>query len=98
MRLKRLIIVSFALLLLCLVFLNTWQGYRYESLEADVRRLEGEQKDWLERNKKVIAGLAVLSSPERVARLARASLQLRKLAPGQRVKVVFDLPGERPHE
>jgi hypothetical protein len=64
---------------LSIFFLNTWQGFRYEELERGVRRLEQEQKNWLEKNKKVIAALAVLSSPERIRALAEGSLVLKPL-------------------
>ena len=66
----------FALLILAslsLFFLNTWQGDRYQKLEREVQRLE------LEQNKKVIAALAVLSSPERIKTLAEDSLGLKPL-------------------
>jgi cell division protein FtsL len=72
----------FALLILAslsLFFLNTWQGNRYQKLEREVQRLELEQKNWLEQNKKVIAALAVLSSPERIKTLAEESLGLKPL-------------------
>ena len=64
---------------LSLFFLNTWQGSRYQKLEREVQRLELEQKNWLEQNKKVIAALAVLSSPERIKNLAEGSLGLKPL-------------------
>ena len=72
----------FALLILAslsLFFLNTWQGNRYQKLEREVQSLELEQKNWLEQNKKVIAALAVLSSPERIKTLAEESLGLKPL-------------------
>jgi hypothetical protein len=62
-----------------LFFLNTWQGNRYQRLERGVQRLEQEQKNWLEQNKKVIAALAVLSSPVRIKTLAEESLGLKPL-------------------
>jgi hypothetical protein len=89
MRFKRLAVVAFVLFVLSFFFLNTWQGYRYERLEASVAALGREQEDWLERNKKIIAGLAVLSSPARVAGLAESELGLSKLERGARIKVLF---------
>ncbi|MBN1836920.1 MAG: cell division protein FtsL [Spirochaetales bacterium] len=89
MRLKRFALVLFVLFLLFFFYLNTWQGYRYERLKAQVAALEREQKDWLERNKRLIAGLAVLSSPSRVAELAETELGLRKLEPQERLKLRF---------
>jgi hypothetical protein len=92
MRFKRFIIVAFVLFVLAFFFLNTWQGYRYERLEGEVKALEREQKDWLENNKGAIAGLAVLSSPRRIARLAESDLKLRKLRSQERATVVFGRP------
>jgi len=71
--------IGLALVLGGLLFLNTWQGYRFESLKRDVLDLEAEQRDWLEQNKKLVAAVAVLSSPERIQRIAEKDLALRKL-------------------
>jgi len=92
MRFKRFVIVTLVLFLLSLFSLNTWQGYRYERLKAEVALLEREQKDWLERNKRAIAGLAVLSSPRRVAELAESELGLVKPKPEDRTTVIFSSP------
>lgn len=89
MRLKSPLFVLLILAVIALFFLNTWQGFRYEQLKRSVRELEIEQKDWLERNKKVIAALAVMSSPARVEALARQRLRLRTLQAGEAVKVVI---------
>jgi cell division protein FtsL len=70
--------ISLALVLGGLLFLNTWQGYRFESLKRDVQAMEAEQRDWLEQNKKLVAAVAVLSSPERIQRIAEKDLALRK--------------------
>jgi len=70
--------ISLALVLGGLLFLNTWQGYRFESLKRDVQGMEAEQRDWLEQNKKLVAAVAVLSSPERIQRIAEKELALRK--------------------
>jgi hypothetical protein len=93
---KRLVIVAFVLFLLSFFFLNTWQGYRYERLQAGVAALEREQKDWLEKNKKTIAALAVLSSPARVVELAETELGLSKVERSARARVLFEHTGELP--
>jgi cell division protein FtsL len=69
--------IGLALVLGGLLFLNTWQGYRFESLKRDVQAMEAEQRDWLEQNKKLVAAVAVLSSPERIQRIAEKDLALR---------------------
>jgi cell division protein FtsL len=92
MRGKTAIVIVFALVLGGLLFLSSWQGFRYESLKREVRRMEEEQKDWLELNKKLVAALAVLGSPERIERIAVKELGLRKVEPSRVTTVV--IPGE----
>jgi cell division protein FtsL len=87
MRLRSPFFIIIALTFVALFFLNTWQGYRYQELEQEVGNLELEQKDWLEKNKKVIAALAVLSSPERVEALAADKLGLKPLKAEDVIKV-----------
>jgi len=88
--------IGFALVLGGLLFLNTWQGYRFERLKRDVQQLEAEQRDWLEQNKKLVAAVAVLSSPERIQSIAEGELGLKKLERSALVTVV--VPGEGPLE
>jgi hypothetical protein len=53
-----------------LLFLNAWQGFRYNDLADRVGALEKEQKDLLEKNRDAIAQIAYETSPERVAQKA----------------------------
>ena len=73
-----------------LLFLNVWQVYRYDSIKEDIVSLEEQQREWLERNKRMIAGITVFRSPERIRTLAEEELDLKKLENGQllRIKVV----------
>ena len=57
------------------------QSVRYTELDRDVRRLEAAQEDWVENNKKLIAGIAVLSSSGRIEQVAVRDLGLVKIAP-----------------
>jgi hypothetical protein len=63
-------------------------------LEGEVEALEREQKNWLEKNKKVIAALAVLSSPERIKSLAVDSLGLKPLEPEDLIKIELGRPSD----
>jgi cell division protein FtsL len=92
MRLKTAVVIAFALVLGGLLFLSSWQGFRYESLKREVRRMEEEQADWLELNKKLVAALAVLGSPARIERIATRDLGLKKIEPSRVTTVVT--PGE----
>jgi len=58
-----------------------WQSIRYAELEKSVRRLEAVQEDWVENNKKLIAGIAVLSSSGRIEQVAVRDLGLSKVRP-----------------
>ena len=72
------------------LFLNVWQVYRYKNLENTIEQLEEEQQEWVEKNKRLIAGIAVLSSPERLAKLAEEDLDLRELSPGRLIRILLD--------
>jgi cell division protein FtsL len=61
--------------------LAVWQSNRYVELKQEVNRLEESQADWVESNKRLIAGIAVLSSPERIEHIARNELELHKIRP-----------------
>ena len=60
---------------------TAWQSIRYTELDKDVRRLEAVQEDWIEGNKKLIAGIAVLSSSGRIQSIAVHDLGLLKMRP-----------------
>jgi cell division protein FtsL len=80
--------IGFALVLGGLLFLNTWQGYRFERLKREAQQLEAEQRDWLEQNKKLVAALAVLASPRRIESIAVTELGLKRLQPSELATVV----------
>jgi len=61
--------------------LAAWQSVRYTELERDVRRLEAVQEDLVESNKRLIAGIAVLSSSSRIEQVAVYDLGLSKIRP-----------------
>lgn len=59
--------------------LLSWQSARYSSLSREVSRLEREQDVWLEGNKRLIAGISMLSSVERIEKLARDELSFSRV-------------------
>lgn len=87
MRLKAGYLLLAALVVLGVFFLNTWQGLRFQAQERVIRRLEQEQRDWVEENKKVVAAMAILGSPSRLRGLAEGSLGLRPLDPQREAKL-----------
>jgi cell division protein FtsL len=86
MKRKTLVILAAAVPLL--LFANAWQVYRHERVESQVRTLVEQQKNLLEKNKRLIAAIAVLSSPDRVARLAERDLGLSKADPADIVTII----------
>lgn len=84
---RRLGLYAFAISIPLLLALNAWQSNRYAVLAAEVRRLEAQQREWLESNKRLIAGIAVLSSSERIERIAREELGLSKKRPEEILQI-----------
>ncbi|RKX77404.1 MAG: cell division protein FtsL [Spirochaetes bacterium] len=62
-----------------LLYLNTWQTFRYMQLKKEVEVQKEGQNQWIEKNKKIIAGIAVLDSPQRIDKLAKERLSLKKI-------------------
>lgn len=88
----KLILVTVLVLLPVLLFANVWQGYRFVQLSRDVARLEVQQRRSIEENKRLIATIAVLRSPERIREVAEEYLEAAPLEPGQsiRIQIVSD--------
>jgi cell division protein FtsL len=64
-----------------LLALVVWQSTRYQNLTRELVRLEQAQNEWIESNKRLIAGVAEYSSPERIEYIARNRLNLNKIRP-----------------
>jgi len=58
-----------------------WQSVQYTKLDRNVKTLEAVQEDWVESNKKLIAGIAILSSSKRIEQIAVNDLELTKIRP-----------------
>lgn len=61
--------------------LSVWQANRNVSLKGEINRLEENQAEWVESNNQLIAGIAVLSSPDRIEDIAKNDLGLQKIHP-----------------
>jgi hypothetical protein len=77
-------LITIPLLLLAVA----WQAGRFDGLAAEARRLEASQESWVQENRKLEAGIRVLSSRERAEALAE-NLGLEKAGPERRVRVVI---------
>jgi cell division protein FtsL len=73
-----------------LLGLAAWQSARYGDLEREIRQLEKSQKEWIENNKRLIAGITVLSSPERIEHIARDELGMEKKQPEEVLQVFIE--------
>ena len=79
---KRCILIYFFVLSIPFFLqLTAWQSVRYAELDKNSRRLEAVQEDWVEGNKKLMAGVTVLSSSKRIEQLAVHDLGLVKMRP-----------------
>ena len=76
-------ILLYALVLTIPLFLalGAWQSNRYAELKKEIVRLEEAQSEWVESNKRLIAGIAVLSSARRIENIARTELKMDKIVP-----------------
>ena len=75
--------------------LAAWQSVRYAKLDKGLRRLEATQKDWVESNKKLAAGIAVLGSSSRIEQVAVYDLGLSKMRPEDVLQVRIEGGGDR---
>jgi cell division protein FtsL len=67
--------------------LLVWQSNRYQNLNKELARLEHWQEEWVESNKKLVAGIAEYSSPERIEKIAKNQLGLKKIRPENLLQV-----------
>jgi cell division protein FtsL len=64
-----------------------WQSARYAELTWEIEKLESAQEEWVENNKRLIAGIAVLSSSERIENIAKKDLGLVKKLPEEVLQI-----------
>jgi len=72
-----------------LFYLEVWQVARYRELTEEISVLEKEQENWIDQNKKILADISVLRSPERIERLAVEQLGLEPLDPEKILRITF---------
>jgi hypothetical protein len=85
---RRLVTLYFCVLTFPLFLgVSVWQSRNYASLQREVRRLEVVQEEWIESNKRLIAGIALYSSPERIEREAAERLGLLKKQPEEILQI-----------
>src|SRR6056297_43627 len=75
---KKLVLIVMAVSVPMMFFLSVHQVYRYQQLEREITQLQAKQTELFEINKRKIAKIAILSSPKRIAEVARTSLDLKQ--------------------
>jgi hypothetical protein len=61
-----------------LFFLNTWQSFRFASLKKEIRKIETDQVELIEENKRRIIAISILNFPARIRTLAENALGLKR--------------------
>ncbi len=74
---------------LCLGF-NAWQSVEYAEISREIKQLEKTQAEWIESNKRLIAGIAMLSSAERIENIAKNELGLVKKTPEEIMQIKIE--------
>ncbi len=69
------------------LFACIWQSSRYTALENEVMRLDKQQYEVVAFNRRLISGISVLSTPERIERVAMEDLGMRKALPGEIMRI-----------
>ena len=92
---KKVVLLACAALLPVVIFANVWQAARYARLKDEVESKAQVQAQWLEQNKRLITGLAVLSSPDRIEKLARDEFKLERAQPENSRTVEFSKTGDQ---
>jgi hypothetical protein len=92
---KKILAIGAVLAIPALIFLNAWEGYRYESLSGEVSALEKRQHDLLEENMGVVSRIAHEQSPERIEQRAAEQLDLVKIDPSRVTRVVIGSGGDQ---
>ncbi|MBQ9239301.1 MAG: cell division protein FtsL [Treponema sp.] len=82
-----------AALIPSLLIINALQAGRYEKLEAEVIQIEQKQETLVERNKKLVSDISILSSADRIERRATEDLGMRKAETDDIVRV--EMAGSR---
>lgn len=86
---KKFILYIIVFLLPLMVFANVWQSFRYNALKNEIAGLENAQKEWLEKNRKIINGIAFLSSPQRIEKIAEEELGLEHVDGKKIIRIRF---------
>lgn len=81
-----------AVLIPALLVVQAFQAHKYKKLRSEIRALENKQVELVEQNRKLISDISVLSSSDRIEKIAEEELGMRKAGTGDIVRV--EIKGE----
>ena len=84
---KRVLIYIMVITIPIFLGFNAWQSAECSRVSREIRELEKSQIEWIESNKRLIAGIAVLSSSERIENIAKNELGLSKKRPEEILQI-----------
>ncbi len=84
---KKLGIYLLALSIPCFFVIGMVQSQQYMNIEKEVSELEQVQKELIENNKALVTDISVLSSSERIEKIAVEQLGMRKATSDEIVRV-----------
>lgn len=84
---KKIAAVFCTLLIPALLFLLVWQSSSYSRLERELQMFERQQTELVSANRRLISQISVLSSPERIERVAITTLGMRKATPSEILRI-----------
>ncbi|MCI1208943.1 MAG: cell division protein FtsL [Treponema sp.] len=87
---KTIFVCFIAALIPALLLLNGIQSRRYTKLENQVHGLEKKQRELVEKNKQLITEISILSSSDRIEKLAGDGLKMHKAESSDIVRVEVD--------
>ena len=87
---KKIFMLIFICTIPVVLFFSSVQAYNFIKLQNEIEELETEQKEWIEKNKKLIASIEVLRTPKRIEKIAQDDLGLEKIDKERIRKVVFE--------
>ena len=76
-----------ALLIPAMLIINAVQARKYSDLREQVLELEERQAEIIEENKKLITDISILSSADRIEKIAQDSLDMRKAETDEIIRV-----------
>lgn len=84
---KNVAVVLMTLAIPFALFAGVWQTSRYLRLENETTRMEQEQYEVIALNRRLLSGISVLSTPERIEKVAVENLGMRKALPDEITRI-----------